>query len=97
MKMLALARTAQCLSLATSQTDFRTQALLQEAGGTASTLELVKFVLGLDRNRGCLFTVTPASVADLTESKVQVRAGDTNPVTNSLRIELLGTLKSRKR
>lgn len=89
---VAQERSTESLSLATSQTGVGTQTLLKEAGCATSALELVKLILRLNCNCCGFLAVTPAPVANLTECEVQVRAGNTNPITDSFGVQFRGNL-----
>ena len=61
---------------------------MQILSGTTSILELLKLDLVLNNDSRCLVAITPASIADLSEGKVEVSTSDTHPVTDTLSVLL---------
>ena len=77
-------RLADGLCLSTYRHDIRAKTQLEVLGRTASLLELYKLTLILQDHCGCLIAITPAPIADLSERKIEISAGNTYPVTDAL-------------
>ena len=85
-------RSADSLRMATCLVHIRTQTQLQVLRGAASILESLQLRLVLQDHSRSSLPVSPAPIANLSESKVQIRARHTHPVANALCILLLRSL-----
>lgn len=80
---------ADGLGLTSGVRGISTKALVEVVGGAASGLELLKLTLVLQDDGCSLVAITPASVANLPEGKVEICARDTHPITHALGVVLL--------